>query len=94
MQTMRSTPSWEECKKVCKRGTTYVEMTSEWEVPHSQLRRQHLLRLLGENCDSEILREVAFHLYHLRGMCDYRQKQALILRGCCRLEPSSFTIQK
>lgn len=49
-----------------RRGMTYVEMTSEGKVPHNQLRTQRLLRLLGENCDSEILREVAFCLYHLR----------------------------
>lgn len=46
---------------------THVEITSEGKVPHTQLRRQRLLRLLGENCDSESLREVAFCLYHLRG---------------------------
>lgn len=81
MQTMRSTPSWEECKKVCRKGMTYVEITSEGKVPRSQLRRQHLLRLLGENWDSGILREVAFHLYHPRGGVWPRQKQALSLRG-------------
>lgn len=75
---------------MCKRGTFHVAMTSEGKVTCSQLRRTPPSEtMLGENCHSKSLREVASLLHHLREI--YVCVRA---HGHCRLEPSGFTIQK